>query len=280
MKNKAYTLIELLSVIVILAIVSAIAVPRIIDVIGMSKINAYNVSKKNIVKSAKLKYLADVNDSLITEYTVDDLITDGYLKKDIKNPITNDNYKNTKVLITNDGNNINYEYVEGKTLYDIIIDLNDNDGLFKDDNNYIYKGISANNYISFNGEIYRIVKVDSYRNIYLINNEIQNKISKEKIDEYLISYYNDNYSEIIKNNILSVDILNYNDLINSFLDNETFINSNNDIWVKDNNKYKVISNLNNKIIDKNKANAIMVLKIKSSCVIKSGNGSQLNPYEI
>ena len=86
MKNKAYTLIELLSVIVILAIVSAIAVPRIIDVIGMSKINAYNVSKKNIVKSAKLKYLADVNDSLITEYTVDDLITDGYLKKDIKNP--------------------------------------------------------------------------------------------------------------------------------------------------------------------------------------------------
>ena len=280
MKNKAYTLIELLSVIVILAIVSAIAVPRIIDVIGMSKINAYNVSKKNIVKSAKLKYLADVNDSLITEYTVDDLITDGYLKKDIKNPITNDNYKNTKVLITNDGNNINYEYVEGKTLYDIIIDLNDNDGLFKDDNNYIYKGISANNYISFNGEIYRIVKVDSYRNIYLINNEIQNKISKEKIDEYLISYYNDNYSEIIKNNILSVDILNYNDFINSFLDNESFINSNNDIWVKDNNKYKVISNLNNKIIDKNKANAIMVLKIKSSCVIKSGNGSQLNPYEI
>ena len=279
MKNKAYTLIELLSVIVILAIISAIAVPKVIDVIGVARITAYNASKRNIVESAKIKYLADVNNSNVTEYTIDDLITDGYLKKDIKNPLTNEEYKDTKVLITNEDGNIKYEYVEGNTLYDILINLNDKDGVYKSGNNYIYKGINSNNYVSFNGEIYRILKLDSYRNIYLLKDEIKSNIKKENIDEFLVSYLNDNYLEKARENIISLNILNYNDYNNSFINNESFITLNNNIWVKDNNEYKILT-LTNNILDGNNANIRLVLKMKSSISIKNGNGTQLKPYEI
>lgn len=280
MKNKAYTLIELLSVIVILAIVSAIAVPKVLDTIGVAKITAYNASKKNIIKSAKIKYLADVNDSNVIEYTVDDLITDGYLKKNIKNPLTNEEYKDTKVLITKENGQIKYEYIEGNTLYDIIINLNDKEGLYKDDNNYVYKGLNPNNYVTFNGEIYRVLKLDSYRNIYLLKDEIKNNIQKNQIDEFLVSYLNDNYLEKAKDNIVSLDILTLDDFNKSFIDNESYITLNNNIWVKNNKEYVVLSNITNNITDKANANTRIVLKMKGSISIKSGNGTQLNPYEI
>ena len=167
MKNKAYTLIELISVIVILSIITVITVPKVIDIIGVSRLTAYNFSKKNIIKSAQLNYLADVNNSKVIEYTVDDLITNGYLKKDIKNPLTNEKYEDTKVLITNENGQVSYAYIEGDTLYDIIVKLNDKDGVYKQDNDYIFKGINSNNYISFDGNIYRILKIDIYRNVYL-----------------------------------------------------------------------------------------------------------------
>lgn len=280
MKNRAYTLIELLSAIVILAIISAIAIPKVIDVIGASRLTAYNVSKHNIIESAKLKYLADVNDSGIIEYTVDDLITDGYLKKDIKNPITNEAYDNTKVLIINEDGKITYDYIEGNTLYDIIINLNDKDGLYKNDEDYIYKGNNANNYVSFNGDVYRILKVDRYRNIYIIKDEIKNKINKSNVNDYLISYFNDNYSEKAKQNIISLESLTYTDYKNSFIEDETYITNNDDFWVKDKKDYKVISNITNNIINKDDANVRIVLKMKSSIIIKEGNGTQLKPFII
>lgn len=278
MKKRGYTLIELLAVIIILSIVSVIAVPRIMDVIGVSKITAYNTSKRNIIESAKLKYLADVNTSKVVEYTVDDLITDGYLKKDIKNPITNESYKETKVIISNEDGKITYDYLEGNTLYDVISILNDKDGVYKMQDEYLFKGTNCNNYVSFDKNIYRILKIDSYRNIYLLKEESIEKINKNDLEEYITSYYNDNYSELIKSNISSIDILNYNDYINSFLENESFVINNNNIWVKVGEENKVISYFNNKYINSNSANVRLVLKIKNSLAVQNGNGTQLNPY--
>ena len=279
MNRKAYTLIELLSVVIILAIISVIAYPKIIDAISISKITAYNTSKKNIVESAKLKYLSSVNNSKIVQYTIDDLIGSGYLKKDIKNPLTNDEYKDTKVLITNDNNRISYDYIEGQLLSDYIINNKDNIGLFKD-NDYIYKGINCNNYISFNGIIYRIIKIDNYMNIYIIGDIVQKQIEKENELEYINSYYNDSYSQIAKLKIDSIDALDYNDYTNTFDNDESFIQNNSDIYVKKNNKYSILSYLTNNVVDSNKANNRFVLKLKNSAVYKSGNGTQIDPYII
>lgn len=279
MNKRAYTLVEILSVIVILAVISAIAYPKIIDVIGSSRLTAYNASKNGIIKSAKIKYLSDVNNSKVIEYTVDDLIDDGYLKKDIKNPITNEKYDNTKVIITNENDKISYSYVEGKTLFDLINTKNDKDGLYEENEVLLYKGINSKNYVSFNGEIYRIIKCDKYRNIYILKDTKKN-VNKSDITDYVNSYYNDNYSEIMKDNIVSYNLLDYSDYINSFLNKESFITINNDIFIKNNNDYKVLSYLSNELIQKENANILLVIKIKNSLTVQSGSGTQLDPYII
>ena len=279
MNKRAYTLIELLSVVMILAIIIAIAYPRLIDAISISKITAYNTAKNNIVDSAKLKYLADINSAKVVEYSVDDLIDSGYLKKDIKNPLTNEKYKDTKVLITNDNNKISYEYVEGDTLYNHIVNKS-SVGLNKVSNSYVFKGEECNNYLSFSGNIYRIVKMDDYGNIYVLSDIDQKDVNINNVDSYVASYYNDNYSEKDKSKILSLDILKYEDYENSFNNSDTYINNSNDIYVKVGNKNKVLSNLDNSIINKETAKIRLVLKLKNTVTYKSGDGTQIEPYII
>ena len=195
MSKKAFTMVELLAVIIILGIISSIAYPKIINVIGNSRLTAYNVSKKNIVDSAKLKYLADVNSSIVTEYTVPDLVKDGYIKDSAKNPLTDQEYdKNTKVLITNDNGDISYNYVEGNTIYDLLKNKNNNSNVYNENDEFVYKGKNAQNYVVFNGDIYRIIKVDKFRHTYLIR-ETNDVINKNDIENYVNYYNNDNFSE-------------------------------------------------------------------------------------
>ena len=275
--KKGFTLIELLSVVVILSVISVIAYPKIIDVIATTKINAYNIAKSNIIESAKIKYAADVNSSKIVEYSVDDLISEGYLKNDIKNPITNKKYENTKILITNKDGKVSFKYISGDTLSDIVKSLDESYGLYKENDSYVYRGLDVNNYISLNGEIYRLLKIDDYMNAYLLK-EDNYLVKKENIDNFINSYYNDNYSQIIKENISSLNLLNYDDYKDSFILNESYIENNDNVWVKNGKEIKALSYLTNELIDADEANIRLVLKLKNSMTILRGNGTQLDPY--
>ena len=223
--KKGFTLIELLAVILILAVISVIAYPKVIDTIGASRLTAYNVSKSNIVDAAKLKYLADVNSTSITEYTVQDLIDTGYIKKGTKNPLTDEDYdNNTKVLITNNNGVVRYEYVEGKTLYDYVSTKSEKENVYKVNNEFVYKGKDSLNYVSFNKDVYRLVKVDMYRCAYLVK-ETDEKIDKQNIEEYEKSYTNDNFDEEVRNKLFSdasiISLELYNQTI---LNNSSYIN--------------------------------------------------------
>lgn len=59
MKNKAFTLIELLAVIVVLAVILAISVPRVLNVIEESNKESFRLTGENIVKSANNKVIRD-----------------------------------------------------------------------------------------------------------------------------------------------------------------------------------------------------------------------------
>lgn len=85
MKNKGFTLVELLAVIVILAIILAIAVPRISSLIENSRSEAYRANEKMLGKAAHT-YLAAHNDLIPAEI-------DGVAKIDI-NSLKNDNFIN------------------------------------------------------------------------------------------------------------------------------------------------------------------------------------------
>lgn len=276
--KKGFTLIELLAVIVILAVISVIAYPKVIDTIGASRLTAYNVSKSNIVDAAKLKYLADVNSTSITEYTVQDLVDTGYIKKGTKNPLTDEDYdNNTKVLITNNNGVVRYEYVEGKTLYDYVSTKSEKENVYKVNNEFVYKGKDSLNYVSFNKDIYRLVKVDMYRCAYLVK-ETDEKIDKQNIVEYEKSYTNDNFDEEVRNKLFSdasiISLELYNQTI---LNNSSYINMDNNDWIKDNNEYKVMT-MNNEFTSVDSAKTYIVLKLNGNVTVSGGNGTQLNPY--
>lgn len=276
--KKGFTLIELLAVILILAIISVIAYPKVIDTIGASRLTAYNVSKSNIVDAAKLKYLADVNSTSITEYTVQDLIDTGYIKKGTKNPLTDEDYdNNTKVLITNNNGVVRYEYVEGKTLYDYVSTKSEKENVYKVNNEFVYKGKDSLNYVSFNKDVYRIVKVDMYRCAYLVK-ETDEKIDKQNIEEYEKSYTNDNFDEEVRNKLFSdasiISLELYNQTI---LNNSSYINMDNNDWIKDNNEYKVMT-MNNEFTSVDSAKTYIILKLNGNVTVSGGNGTQLKPY--
>lgn len=276
--KKGFTLIELLAVILILAVISVIAYPKVIDTIGASRLTAYNVSKSNIVDAAKLKYLADVNSTSITEYTVQDLIDTGYIKKGTKNPLTDEDYdNNTKVLITNNKGVVRYEYVEGKTLYDYVSTKSEKENVYKVNNEFVYKGKDSLNYVSFNKDVYRLVKVDMYRCAYLVK-ETDEKIDKQNIEEYEKSYTNDNFDEEVKNKLFSdasiISLELYNQTI---LNNSSYINMDNNDWIKDNNEYKVMT-MNNEFTNVDSAKTYIVLKLNGNVTVSGGNGTQLKPY--
>ncbi|NHN29580.1 prepilin-type N-terminal cleavage/methylation domain-containing protein [Paenibacillus sp. S3N08] len=78
--EKGLTLIELLAVIVILAIISAIAIPAIGSVISGTKKKAHNANGITAINAARFKA---INDSPTVEkvYKLKDLVTEGYLEK-------------------------------------------------------------------------------------------------------------------------------------------------------------------------------------------------------
>lgn len=94
MKNRGFTLVELLAVIVILAIILAVAIPTISVLIEKSRLEGYKTNEKMLLKASKIYlasnsnlYPADLNYASIIK--LDDLITLGYLNvKDVKDGST------------------------------------------------------------------------------------------------------------------------------------------------------------------------------------------------
>jgi type IV pilus assembly protein PilA len=81
LKNqKGLTLVELLAVIVILGVISAIAVPAIGGIITNSKINA-DAQTETLIKDAAVQYLTATNATTGTSVSVTTLVTNGYLKE-------------------------------------------------------------------------------------------------------------------------------------------------------------------------------------------------------
>ena len=70
-KRNAFTLIELLAVIVILAVILVIAIPRILDVIETSKKDSFKTSAQIIADSAEKKYVENKLNNIDEEITCD-----------------------------------------------------------------------------------------------------------------------------------------------------------------------------------------------------------------
>ena len=92
-KRNAFTLIELLAVIVILAVILVIAIPRILDVIDVSKKDSFKTSAQLIADSAEKKYVENKLNN------IDEVITCENVTK-----LSKEDYEYCFVKIDNEGN--------------------------------------------------------------------------------------------------------------------------------------------------------------------------------
>ncbi len=112
MKNKGFTLAELLGVIVILSLITMITVPAITDSLQNYKEKLCNTQLKEIESAAKvwasdgtnLLKLPSEDGSSIT-VTLKTLSTYGYIDGDIENPVNGEKFdlEDTTVTITKKG---------------------------------------------------------------------------------------------------------------------------------------------------------------------------------
>ena len=199
-KNKnAFTLIELLAVIVILAVILVIAIPRILDVIETSKKDSIKSSARMIINSAEKKNMIDKVNGSTEEITCDNSVK-----------LSKEDYESCKITIDEEGKaTIN---LVGKGKFDgyKCIGTNDNlnctkteslklpanavqyieylysneetrtsNGLKKDnteDENIRYYGSDPNNYVRFNNELWRIIGVFE-NNVKLVRSESLGNLS-------------------------------------------------------------------------------------------------------
>ena len=195
-KRNAFTLIELLAVIVILAVILVISIPRILDVIETSKKDSFKNSAQLIADSAEKKKVSDKLLGKDEEITCKDVakIND----EDYKScTISFDENGIAKVSITGkgkfdglkitNGTKENAEVKEitkptyGMKATEYITNLleYDGEGLKKDntvDANIRYYGSNPNNYVSFNNELWRIIGVFG-NNVKLVRSETLGKLS-------------------------------------------------------------------------------------------------------
>lgn len=117
MNNKAFTLTELLAIIIILGLLATIAAPNIMSAINKSNKKAVERQEKLIEEAAE-RWAVDNPRDLSAKMTeneavikVEELQDKGYLDNDIKNPSKKDKMDGC-VLIKKQNNIYKYQYIK------------------------------------------------------------------------------------------------------------------------------------------------------------------------
>lgn len=105
--KRGFTLVELLTVIVVLGIIAAIAIPTIVNTIKDSRIKTCKEQVRTIENAAKrwgTENSININKTSPGTITVKQLQDRGYLsaKDNVVNPITNESMENIQINITYD----------------------------------------------------------------------------------------------------------------------------------------------------------------------------------
>lgn len=111
MKNKGFTLVELLAVVTILAILMLIVVLTVNPIISNSEKELLSTQKKNIEEAARVYYLKEGTDDT-TCVDVEELISKGYIEGNkVVDPETREEMTGS-VSITYASNQYSYQYQE------------------------------------------------------------------------------------------------------------------------------------------------------------------------
>ena len=230
MNNKAFTLVELLAVIVLLMVIFLLVSPAIINVVKQSKDTVYNTQINTILKSAYDYTLKNTNSlpSLGNKsyITLGELKTVGLIDANIIDPSTSQLFPDNLVISisyvsTNSSYDKSIAMLEGNYLYKVEFEKLENKNLLPTIN---LSGINKNsngdyiivldlndnfNNINFTARSYDNVDLTSRVKYYITSsNEVVNSINTSKSGIYKIYYSvvdDDGYANSIILNAIVAD---------------------------------------------------------------------------
>ena len=110
MKNKGFTLVELLAVLVILAIIVTITAVAVSSILSSSENSVSDLQKKNVEEAAKVYYLKEGMNTNATCVSIEYLIDEGYIEgTEVTDPKTKEPIEGS-VKITYASNQYSYKY--------------------------------------------------------------------------------------------------------------------------------------------------------------------------
>ena len=211
-----------------------------------------------LISAAKVmikdKYL-DTNGYI--ELTVRDLVNSYYLSSDDTNPLSGLPYsENVRIIANIENGKIEDIYVKNEPFRNVYSCM---------DVCYI-----DSDYIIYNNEIYKIMKVDSDGYVYITNNK-KETTTKSNIDSKLMNIYNKADKTLVKSVIT---------ITNTDLENSNIIEKDTDLFVNSSvgyMKYDVLSN-EVKEIDDEQSNLLVVIILNNNITYELGDGSKFYPY--
>lgn len=271
MKEKGFTLVELLAVLVILSIIFILVFPSVNKLLFAGKETIYQKQINNILNAAydfslkNINYLPESNEK--NYITLGELKHEGMIDFDIKDPKTQENFEDNLVIsIHNVGigydNSNSFAKLKGDYLYTVEIDRNNNSELLPiitlsnltqdSDGNYL---LILNLNENFNEENYNYTATsssgdnitDKVKSYIVLNDEVVDSINTSSSSVYKINYSvidNDGYAN---NSILSVIIADTLSPVitlpkeNKISKEETSFDLNNGVICDDNSGYCTIT---------------------------------------
>ncbi len=200
---------------------------------GSTKKSSYNEIENKLVNASKNYYkenenLLPVNDGGKVSVDAETLISNNYLKP-FSEMTKDDSSCEGYVEVYKSGDEYTYfptlncgeKYTTAKLVDNIIENgtVNSGDGLYSVNNEYIYRGEFPNNYVSFDGKTWRIIKINNDKSIKMIS--IEKDVEREVWDDRYNSS-NNYYSGI--NDFRVSRVLEY---LNKAYDNNTIISKKN-----------------------------------------------------
>ena len=245
MKNKGFTLVELLSVIVVICVIGGIATTIVVGYINSANKDMLENQKNSIISAAK--DWAVKNTSKLDEYhlndtyvSIFDLKSEGFLEnKTINNPVTKKIMDGCVVIsYVNSSKSYSYEYKEDscKNLSDglvlktpgsmIVLDIEEgkaSSSLIKYDDMYVFKGSNPDNYIKIDNNMWRILSIDKDNlSIKVVKVTPLNKAWNENTSVSNLSFMESTIRENIKNDSSIVT----DKLRNNFISNSLWYTGN------------------------------------------------------
>ena len=226
MKNKGFTLVELLAVMSILVILLIIIFPTVSSIINSGKETIYDTQINKILNAAydytleKTNILPNYNE---TNYIIlSELKSGGYIEGSVIDPKTKKDFGNDLVISVKNikGNNINKKLkassIKGNYLYKVELDFMKTSDFKNNKPTIIIEGYEEETRI-YNLNIGEKFIEPNYTAISNTNNDITKKIVKsivyrsnlvDSIDEYNAGIYYINYCVVDINGYSNCEVLN------------------------------------------------------------------------